>query len=172
MMHHCTKFCNERFSSWERSDPDENSLKYLTFAVTLILTTTQQCNLFMRQPNLWRCAIKLRFVCNRICRTEDKVESHVLIVWTITMLLSLKTANQPFCMTLWLIMMHHHIKFGNKQFSSSEDIFWTNSQWHFWSFTVTLTFNTPIRFFLLQKTLQLTLKYHETKFACKRIKVK
>ena len=35
----------------------------------------------------------------------------------------LKTASQPFCMTLWVLMMHHHIKFGCIQFSGSGDIF-------------------------------------------------
>ena len=31
-----------------------------------------------------------------------------------------------FCVTLWLILQHHHTKFGNKMFCGSEDIIWTN----------------------------------------------
>ena len=34
--------------------------------------------------------------------------------------------NQFFCMTLWLIMLHKHTKFGNKMFCGSEDIVQTN----------------------------------------------
>ena len=36
--------------------------------------------------------------------------------------LDLKTANQPFHVTLQLIMMPQHTKFGNKRFSDSEGI--------------------------------------------------
>ena len=42
------------------------------------------------------------------------------------MTLTLKTANQSFCMTLRLIMKHHNTKFGNKMFGGLEDITWTN----------------------------------------------
>ena len=28
-------------------------------------------------------------------------------------------------MTLWLMILHHHTKFGNKMFCDSEDIIWT-----------------------------------------------
>ena len=46
--------------------------------------------------------------------------------------LDLENRNQFFFhMTLWLIMLHHHTKFGNKTFCSSGDIIWTNIQWHF-----------------------------------------
>ena len=50
---------------------------------------------------------------------------HILIIyWTLT----LKIANQPFCTTLQLMMMHHHAaKSGYKSFISSEDIVWTNT---------------------------------------------
>ena len=42
------------------------------------------------------------------------------------MTLTLKIANQPFCMTLHLIKMHDNTKFGNKMFGDLEDIIWTN----------------------------------------------
>ena len=29
-------------------------------------------------------------------------------------------------MTLWLMVLHHHTKFGNKMLNGSEDIIWTN----------------------------------------------
>ena len=43
------------------------------------------------------------------------------------MILTLEAANQPFHLTLWLIIMHHNTKFGDKWFSGSEDIVWTNA---------------------------------------------
>ena len=39
--------------------------------------------------------------------------------------LTLKIANQPFCMTLQLMMMHGNTKFSNKLFGGIEDI-WIN----------------------------------------------
>ena len=48
-----------------------------------------------------------------------------------TTLKSLKTANQSFWKTIWLIMMHHHTKFGIKRFSNSENIIQTSIHWHF-----------------------------------------
>ena len=41
----------------------------------------------------------------------------------------LKIANKSFPMTLWLMIMHHHTKFGYKKFSGSEDIICKNSDW-------------------------------------------
>ena len=43
------------------------------------------------------------------------------------MTLSLKIANQSFCLTFWLMMMHHNTMLGNKLFSGLEDIIETNS---------------------------------------------
>ena len=40
--------------------------------------------------------------------------------------MTLKTAKQFFCMTLWLMMLHHHTKFGIKMICGSEDIILTN----------------------------------------------
>ena len=42
------------------------------------------------------------------------------------MTLTLKIANQSFCMTLQHMMMHHNTKFGNNMFGGSEDTIWTN----------------------------------------------
>ena len=41
-----------------RYHPDEHSLEFSTFSVTLTLTTTAQSNLFTRQSTLWWWAIK------------------------------------------------------------------------------------------------------------------
>ena len=42
------------------------------------------------------------------------------------MTLTLKIANQSFCMTFQLMMMHHNTKFGNTMFDSLEDTIWEN----------------------------------------------
>ena len=34
--------------------------------------------------------------------------------------------NKNYCTTLWLMMLHHHTKFGNKMFCDLEDIIQTN----------------------------------------------
>ena len=62
-----------------------------------------------------------KFDNNRISSSEDIVET-VMIIWTLAVTLTLKIANQPFCTTLWLIMMLHNTKFGNEMFVGLEDI--------------------------------------------------
>ena len=73
----------------------------------------------------------------RISSSDDTLKSHILI-WSFTVTLTLKTANQSFWKVIWLIMMHHHTKFGGKgsvittkRLRYSEDIIWTNINWHF-----------------------------------------
>ena len=62
-----------------------------------------------------------KFGSKRIRSSEDIVET-VKFAATLT----LKIANQSFCMTLWLMMMNQKTKFGNKMFVGLEDIIWTN----------------------------------------------
>ena len=47
--------------------------------------------------------------------------SHILIIYTLTVTFTLNTVSQFFCMTLWLMMLHNHTTFGNKMFSGSEN---------------------------------------------------
>ena len=49
-----------------------------------------------------------------------------MIVWTLAVTLTMKTANQSCWKTLWLMVMHHHTKSGSNRFSGSEDTVWTN----------------------------------------------
>ena len=49
---------------------------------------------------------------------EDTTE---IVIFSLT----LNTVNNFFCMTLWLIMLHYHTRFGNKMFFGSEDIIQT-----------------------------------------------
>ena len=48
--------------------------------------------------------------------------SHILVISALAVTLTLKTVNQFFCMTLWLMILHNHTKFNNKIFCGSEDI--------------------------------------------------
>ena len=54
--------------------------------------------------------------------------NHILIMWTLTVTLTLKLANQSFCATLHLMMMmYRHTKSGYKRLSGSGDITQTQS---------------------------------------------
>ena len=53
--------------------------------------------------------------------------------------LELKAANQSFCMTLQLMLVYHHTKFGYKKLSGSEDIVWKKNSLTSTAFAVTLT---------------------------------
>ena len=96
---------------------------------------------FHKTIQLMMMCHQTKFSCERIRSSEDISESHILIIWSFAVTLTLKTANQSFWKTIWLIMMHHHTKFGSKRFSVSEDIIWTNIHSHFeillwpWSWT-------------------------------------
>ena len=63
-----------------------------------------------------------KFSCKRISRSEDILQSHVLIIWSFTVTLILKTSNQSFWKKIWLIMMRHHTKLGCKRLSDSGGI--------------------------------------------------
>ena len=104
-----------------------------------------------------------KFSCKRISSSDNILKSNILIILSITVTLTFKTANQSFWKTIWLIMMHHHTKFGSKRFSDSEYI-WKSIHWHF---AVTLTLNTTIKF--LYQTLCLIIKCYQIKFGSKRI---
>ena len=54
---------------------------------------------------------------------------HSLILWALTLTLSLKMANQFLHIMLWFTRMHRCAKFGHKRISSS-DLFWFNISPH------------------------------------------
>ena len=45
-------------------------------------------------------------------------------IQALTVTMALKTATPFFCMTLQLMMMYHHAKFGYKRWSGSKDMVW------------------------------------------------
>ena len=68
--------------------------------------------------------------------------------------------------TIWLIIMHHHTKFGVKG-SAIQKISSGHTYIDILNFALTLTLNTTIKF--LHKTLCLMIMYCQTKFGSKRI---
>ena len=69
-------------------------------------------------------------------------------------------------MTLWLMMLHHHIKFSNKMFCGSEHIIRTNIHWRIEpSLRLDLECSNP---FFFHRTLWLMMLYYQTKFDCKQ----
>ena len=59
-------------------------------------------------------------------------------MWTLTVTLTSKVWKQSFLMTLWLMKMHQHTRFGYKRFGGSEDTIYINHL-KFIIFAVTLT---------------------------------
>ena len=91
---------------------------------------------------------------------EDVVESGILIIQALSVTLTLKTVNQFFCMTLWLTMLHKHIKFGHKKLCASEDIITDILNLH--------CDHHPERSNLIfPQDIQLLMLYYKTQFVCK-----
>ena len=112
-----------------------------------------------------------KFDSKRISSPVHIVESAITVVPS-----TLKIANQLFCITLCLIMMHQNIKFGNQMVSSLGDIilsFWTNIHWHSepslwpWPFMQNPFFSFS---FFSPKTFCLMMMYLQTKSGCQRIR--
>ena len=115
----------QKIQQLRRYPPDEYSLEFWTFSVTLTRTTTEQSNLFTRQSTLWWCTSN-QVSCKRMSSSDNISKRYILIILSLTVTLTLKTANQSFWVTIWLMMMHHLTKFCSKRFSNSEDIIWKN----------------------------------------------
>ena len=69
-------------------------------------------------------------------------------------------------MTLWLMILHYHTKFGNKIFCGSEDIIWTNINILTFHCDVEPECSNP---FFFHRTLWFLMMYHKTKFGCQGI---
>ena len=108
---------------------------------TNINTLTLRCDPDLECSNkhfhmtLWHLMMyhQFKFGWQGINSSENIAERVIFfIIWALAVTPTLKTATTTkyFCVTLWLMMLHHHIKFGNKMFCDSEDIP-TNIHWHF-----------------------------------------
>ena len=91
---------------------------------------------------------------------------HILTIRALAVTLTMKIANDPFCMTLQLIVMPHNTEFGNKMFGGlKKKIIWMNID--NLTFAVTLTLTAIIQF--LHKTLSPMITCHQTNFGSQRI---
>ena len=77
----------------------------------------------LKYSTIFFCCKYIHLCINRNC--------HILIIWVLAMTLTLKVKSQFFHMTLLLMIIHYHTKFGSKMFCSSEDTVLTNIHWHF-----------------------------------------
>ena len=147
-----------------RFNPDERSLEFWTLPVTLTLTT--QSNPFFSQNNPTHDVVPS----NQVQSQKDQqfrryIRKSYFDYMTLTVTLTLKTANQSFWKVIWLMMMHRDTTFGSKRLSGSEDVIWTNIHWYFevllwpWPWTV-------IHFF--ERTLWLMMLYSKIKFGSKQ----
>ena len=110
---------------------------------------------------------KTKFGDKRTGSSKDTVG--IVIFWSklsalaLTLTLTFKIANQSFCITLWLMMMHHNNKSGNKMFSGLEDIIWTNINIVTLCCDLDLEYSNPV---LFHRTIWLMIIYHQIKFGC------
>ena len=102
------QFWLQKVQQLRRYGPDEHSLEFWTFSVTLTLTTTEQSNFFQKTFHLMMMCHQTKFSCKRISSSDNIFKRQNLIILSVTVILTLKTANQSFWKTIWLIITHHH----------------------------------------------------------------
>ena len=107
---------------------NKHSLTSWNFAMSFTLTTTIQ----LLNKTLWRKIIyyQTKFDSKRISNSENIVET--VTFWSYEPLLSycdldLESSKPIFVHDIWLMMMHHNTKFGNKLFGGIDYIIWTNT---------------------------------------------
>ena len=86
---------------------------------------------FYKTIHLMIMCHQTKFSWKGISNSNNILKRNILFIFSISVTLTLKTANQSFWKTIWLLMMHHHTKLGSKWFCVSKDIIWTNIHWHF-----------------------------------------
>ena len=104
-------------------------IKFWPFTVTLTLNAVIQ---FFPQDTLAYDDISSDQVWlpkNRQFRKYSR-KSHILIIWALAVTLTIATTTKMSAW-LWLMMLHHHTKFGNNMVCDSENITQTNIHWHF-----------------------------------------
>ena len=90
----------------------------------------QQSNFLHKALLLMMMYHPIIFGWKKISSSADMEKQSYLIKRTLTVTLNLKTANQPSCITLRPMMLHHHTKFGYRRFSSWGDIVQMNIHWN------------------------------------------
>ena len=101
----------ERVQRFRKYNMDKHSQRFPTFTVILSLKTAIQT--FCTTLRLMMMHHITKFGGKRFSVSEDMEQTVILtkIIETLTVSLTLKTATLTFCMTLRVMMMHHHTKF-------------------------------------------------------------
>ena len=100
MLHYHTKFGYKRFSGSEDTVWTFTDILYLHCDLGL----EHSIPIFSQDTQVPRCS----------------KNGHILSIQTLTLTLTLKLAHHSFCMTLQLMMLHHHTIFDYKRFSDSK----------------------------------------------------
>ena len=120
MLHHHTKFGNKTFRDLE------NFIQTFTNILNLRcdLDLTYSNPIFPQNTPAYDASLSTQ-VWLQIDQqfTRYKRNSHILIVYALTVTLTLNTVNQFFCKTLWLMMLYYQTRFGCKLTSSLEDTY-------------------------------------------------
>ena len=114
----------QKVQGMTRYRPDELSLEFWTSSVTLTVTTTVQSNFFHKTIHLMMMYHQTKFSCKRISSSDNIPKSHILIVLSLTVILTLTTTEQSnfFHKTIHLMIMCHQTKFSCNKISSSSNI--------------------------------------------------
>ena len=111
---------------FRRYHPDKHSLTFWSFTMTLTMNTAIPFFLTLADTNV--PSIQVWLQTDQMLRRYIR-NSHILIILALVgTFTTLKIANQFFCKTLRLMIIHHHTKFGYKRLSGSGDIIWTKSR--------------------------------------------
>ena len=109
----------QKVQQLRRYRPDEHLLEFSTFLVTFTFTTTRQSNFFHNTIQLMM--IYHNFGC-KISSSVDMVETVISDYICLHCDLDLEGSEPSFWKTIWLMIMHHHTKFGCKRLSDLGDI--------------------------------------------------
>ena len=121
----------KKASSWADIVQMNIHWNILNFFCDLDLDHNRAIQSFHKTIHLMMMCHHTKFICKRISHSDNISKSHILTTLSLSVTLTLQTANQSFWKIIWLIMMHHHTTFGSKMCSNSETIIWTNIHRHF-----------------------------------------
>ena len=84
---------------------------------------------FHKTIHLMMMCHQTKFSCKRISSSDNILKRHSLIMLSVIVTMTLKSADPSFWGTIRLTMMHYHTRFGSKRFIISEDIIQTTIHW-------------------------------------------
>ena len=121
MMHHNTKFGNKMPGGLEDI---WTNINILTLHCDLDPECSNPSFFSTGHSSLWWCIIRPKWLPRNQQFRKYRKKSHIMIIWALTVTLTLKIATTTTFshMALWLMMLHDHTKFGNKMFCDSENI--------------------------------------------------